>query len=113
MVEAAAGLVVLCGTDEDGGGRGWGGLPVYEALGPGGIPSADVADGSELYNLVGDGEQAGHGAEGLSSEILVESGRDDLVSGVGEALKGVRYSCVEKLRLFYGHEVRPRPDGRE
>src|SRR5215212_4478237 len=96
---AAAGLVGLLGSDEDrrSGSEGW--LPVYQALGARGVAAAAGADGAQLHDLVGLGEEAGHRAEGLSPEVHVEAGDDHLVSRVGQAPTRVHYPRVEELGL--------------
>src|SRR5215212_5387535 len=82
---AAAGLVGLLSPHEDRRRGSGGGLPVYQALGARGVAAAAGADGAQLHDLIGLGEEKRHRAEGLSPEVHVEAGDEHLVPRVGQA----------------------------
>lgn len=57
-------------------------------------------DGAEFDDFVGDGEEFGHGAEGLATEILIESGGDDFDPFVGELGEERDDGGVKELDFF-------------
>ena len=59
--------------------------------------TAAHADGMDLEDVVGDGEQAGHGAEGFAAEVEVEAGDDDADAAVGEFVADGDDAVVEEL----------------
>src|SRR5690554_7385393 len=76
MAAVAAGLVVLGGPDEDDGIVVVGGRTVNQALRAAGGPAADHTDGIELCDLLRQGHEHRHGAEGHAPEVQIQPGRD-------------------------------------
>lgn len=105
VASAAACFVGFGGSDEDDGVVVGGGFAFDDALGVACGSSALDADGAEFDDFVGDGHELGHGAEGLSSEVLIESGADDFFSLVGPFDGALDDALVEELGFFDADEV--------
>ena len=80
-------------------------LALAEALGVDGGGAADHADSGEFGDLVGEGHQDGHWAEGLVGEGGVEAGEDDALTHVDELHGEVGDSGVEELDLVEADDV--------
>lgn len=68
-------------------------------------------DGAEFDDFIGDGEEVGHGAERLASEILVESGGDDFNTFVGEMGEERDDGGVKELHFFDANNFGIRGNG--
>ncbi len=70
-----------------------------EALGVNrGIAAAD-ADGQQLGDFFGDGEEAGHGFERAAAVIGVEAGDDDALAEIGELGANIHHLIAKELRF--------------
>ena len=98
-VEAAAGFVEAGSAYDDQL------LRLAEALGVDGGLAAGHADGGELGDLVGEGHEVGHGAEGLVGEGCVEAGEDDALAEVYELEGEWNDIHVEELDLVEAYDV--------
>ncbi len=78
-----------------------------ESLRGGGGAAAAVADGLQLVDELGVGEQLGHDAEGKASEVLVEPGDDDADAAVGEVERRPDDAGVEELHLVDPDHIVP------
>ena len=63
------------------------------------------ADGMYLGDVVGNGAEGRHGAEGYAAEVHVEPGNDDAHATVGQFVADLYQSFVEKLCLVDAHDV--------
>src|SRR6266436_1671287 len=99
---AAAGFVGAHGADNDQ-------LFAFdEALGVNrGVAAAD-ADGQQLGNFFGDGEEARHGFERAAAIVGVQAGDDDAFAEIGELGANIHYFIAEELRFVDADDFRAR-----
>jgi len=63
------------------------------------------ADGMDLGDVVGNGAERRHGAEGLSPEVHVQSGNDDAHPAVGQFVTDADQTLVEELGFVDTYHV--------
>jgi len=105
VAAAASGLVTLGASNLDGWAfRGcW--TSVDEALVPGGQVPTYNADGVELVNLLGDGEQLGNRPERFAPEIHVRSRHDDPDSTISQGICNLHHAYVQELGLVDRYDL--------
>ena len=107
VVEPASCLVRLVAhaADDDERRVGTGGLAADQSLGSRRRLPAHHADGRELGDLVGQGEEARHRAERDAAEVAIEPGRHDLLAELRQPLHHLGEPLVEELGLLDGDDV--------
>gem|GEM_PF-6592947 len=105
MACAAAGFVAFGCSDEDDGVVPLSGFAVDDALGVAGGATALHADCAEFDDFIGGGEEFGHGAERLATEILIEPGDHDFFADVGEVDEVIDDGFVEELDFFDADDI--------
>jgi hypothetical protein len=105
MASTAAGFVAFTAAHLDRRSFGRRRIAGDQALVPSGQLSTEHADGVELVDLLGDGQEGGHGAEGLTTEIHIRSGDDDAPSLVSKSVYYIDDACVQKLDFINGHHL--------
>ena len=96
---ATAGFIRAHGTDDDEF------FALHKALRVhGGIAAAD-ADGEQLSDFFGDGQQTRHGLEGTAAIIGVETSDDDALPEIGELSANVNDCIAKELRFVDTHDL--------
>ena len=83
---------------------------VGEAVGEVGEGAAADADGMDLLDVVGDGEESRHGPEGLAQVVGVQAGDDDADAAVGQFLDHADDAVVKELCLVDAYDLDVRVD---
>ena len=96
---AAAGLVGVLFAQDDGM------VLSGEAVGMGGQVAAVLADGVHFGDVLRDGQQIGHRAEGLAPEVHVQPGYNDPQAAQGQHLTNLRQVVIKELRFIYPNDV--------
>ena len=96
---AAAGFVDVFFAEDDS--LGIGGKPV----GMGGEIAAMIADGVELGDVFGYGQEVGHGAKGPAPEVHIKAGDDHTVAPEGELFTDFLEGFVKKLGFINAYNI--------
>lgn len=96
---AAAGFVDIFFAEDDG--FSIGGEPV----GVGGEIAAMIADGVELGDIFGYGQEVGHGTKGAAPEVHIEAGDDHPVATESELFTDFPEGFVKKLGLIDADDI--------
>ena len=97
---SASSLVALGRADEHDGVVLARGLSVHRSIGMACGRAALHADRAELYHVVGDREERGHGSEGFPAEVLIQAREHDLGAPIREFHREIDDRIVEELRLL-------------
>jgi hypothetical protein len=112
VAAAAAGLVTHRSADENDGIAPGCGPAIDEPLRPAGFSAAFLADGVQLYHMVGEREEGGHKPERLPAEVLVQAGGNDIDPAISEMLTEVHDAFVEELNLLDPYHLYARTEPR-
>jgi len=104
MTTAASGLVAFGAPHVNRGTLSRSRPPVDESLVSSGEITAPNANGVELVDLFGDGEELRDGAEGLSSEVHVRSRHDDSDPPICQSIGHLNHPQVQELGLVDGDD---------
>src|SRR5215472_5561301 len=83
-------------------------IAFHQALGVNGGIATTNADGQQLGDFFGDGQETRHGLERAPAVVGVQAGDDDALAKIGEPGANIDHFIAKKLRLVDAHDFRAR-----